>query len=154
MTYLNNLMMHHCQQHLFWSKHCYLIASFKMHAEVQDVCPVPWNIFLGNPNVKRRFHEDKLKIVPTRHQITIHDWGTHSSIWICIHQNYQWNVWTKSGIHYSLQSPHLSYGAAHILYISLHNWTWGTQDQKNKILLMCGWFLSKIFFQKWCKSPP
>ena len=147
-------MIHHQKQHLFWSKNCSLISQFQMHAEVQDLCPVTWFFFLGNTNVKSRVHEDTLKLVPTRNQILIRYWGTHSSGWICIHQNYQGNVWTKEGSHYSLQSANFSYGDTRILSIALQNWTLGTQYQKNNFLFMCGWLRSKIFFQRWCKSPP
>ena len=32
-----------------------------MHEEVQDLCPVTWEIFLGNPNANSRVHEDTIK---------------------------------------------------------------------------------------------
>ena len=123
-----------------------------MHAEVQDLCPVTWKIFLGNPNVNSSVYEDTLKIFPTRHQRQIPDWGTHSSGWVCIHKNCQGGVWDKTGIHHILQSSYFSHGDTQILSSSLRNCSLGTQDQKNNILLMCGWFWSEMFFQRWCKN--
>ena len=105
----------------------------------------PEIFFLGNPNVKIRVYEDTLKMFTTRHQRPIPDWGTHISRWIFIHKNHQRNVWTETGIHHSLQSAYLSHGAARILSSDLHNWTLDTQDEKNKFLLMCGWFWSGFF---------
>ena len=129
-TDLNTLVMHHHQQHLLWIQNCYLIAKFKIHAEVQDLCYMTWKSFLGNLNVKRRVYEDTLKIFPTRHQRQIPDWGAHSSGWICINKNHQGNAWTKTGSHHILQSYYFSYGFSRILSSALHNWNLGTQDQK------------------------
>ena len=128
-------MMHHHQQHLFWIQKFYLILPFQIQTEMQDLCSVTWKIFLQKTNVKSILHENTHKIFPTRHQRMIRDWGIHSSWWICVHKNYQGNIWTESGIHYSLQTSHFSYGTAQLLSSGLHNWTLGTQDQKDKIIL-------------------
>ena len=125
-----------------------------MHAKVQDLCPVTWNISPWNPNVKIRVNEDTLKIFPTRHQRPIWYWGTHISGWICIHQNYQGDIWTKSGIQYILQSAHFSHGPKQLLSSAFHNWTLGTKYHKNNFLFMCAWLWTKIILQRWYKSPP
>ena len=113
----------------------------------------PKIFLLGNLNVKSIVHEDTLKIFTTRHKRTMWYLGTHSSGWICVHQKYQGNIWTKVGSHYSLQSSHITHEATGLLSSALHNYNLGTQDEKNKLLL-CGSLWSKIFFQRWCKSPP
>ena len=126
-TEMNTFMMNHPQKNLFLRKKIYLIAPFQMHAEVQYLCPVTWNIFLGNLHVKIRVHGDKLKIFPTRHQRPIRDWGTHRGGWICVHKNYQGNVSTESGSHYILQPAHFAHVTARLLSSAFQNWTLGTQ---------------------------
>ena len=137
--------MCHRQYRLFWNKNLLLISRFQMHDDVQDLCPVTWNIFPGNSNVKNRVYENTFKIFLTIHQSTLPYWCTNCSIWICLHKNHQRHVWTKTGIHHILQSDYFSHGATRLLSSDLHNWTLGTQDQKNEILRMCRWFWSDFF---------
>ena len=123
-----------------------------MHAEVQDLCPVIWNVFLRNSNFKSRAYENTSKIFPNRHQIPIPDWWTRCRRWVCLHQNNKSNVWTKTVIHHIIQSAYFAHVATRLLFSALQNWTLGTQDQKNKTFPLCGWFWSEIFYQRLYKS--
>ena len=107
--------------------------------------------FLGNSNVKSTLYKNKFKIFPTRHHITLPDWWTHCSRWIGLHKNHQMHVWNKTGSYHSLQAAFFSHGSTWLLYSALHNWNLGTQDQKNKMLPICRWFWSEIFYQRWYK---
>ena len=51
-----------------------------------------------------------------------------------VYIKHQWNVWTKTGIHYITQPAHLSHGSTRLLSSALHNWTLGTQNQKKNCL--------------------
>ena len=53
------------QQHLFWNQKYSSIPQFQMHAEVQDLCPVIWNIFLGKSYVKSRVYENTNSVPKT-----------------------------------------------------------------------------------------
>ena len=67
-------------------------------------------------------------------------------------KNRQRRVWTKTVRHHSLKSSYFSHGSTRLLSSALYNWTVVTQDQKNKILLMCGCFWSEIFYQRLFRS--
>ena len=122
--------MRHFQQLLLSNKNCFLITQFQIHDEVQDLCPVTWNIFHGNSNIKSRVYDNIFKIFPTRHLRTLPYWWAHCSRWICLHKSRQRHVWTETGSHNSLQPAYFEHGTTGLLCSALYNWTLVTKYQK------------------------